>query len=161
MKSEEAIKLLTEESGISHASKGYFFSNTFLENNLRMSILRKIAEEMTEKLTRTPESESLTGRLIFWGSTYDMFVYLLFVQYDEVEKFLNFIRKIKEEKVEIKETNDFYNHFRVAKLFIKPKECKIVVVFNIVNEKLLPLEDIVKSYFLKNEGFEIKINENE
>ena len=149
----DAIEMLRNQSEHSRFSEGYYFSNRYFANKPKMDLFYEMAKKITEELY-AQEKEFPKGRFVFWGSTYENFIYLLFVVYDEVNDFLNFVE----------ENNDTLDYYKVAKITIDKD--KMLVEIGVNNKKLLLLKNIVENFFeeeSKNDPdveIEIKINEN-
>ena len=151
MKEADVIKLLESQSMFSEFSKGYFLTNEFMANKKRMDIFCEIAIKITEKLY-AQEEEFFKGRFLFWGSTYGNFVHLLFVENAEISSFLYLVRE---------EDNDsILDYWKIAKIIVDTDKREAIAEIDTGNGKLLLPKGVAENFF-REEGFEIKINEDE
>ncbi len=150
MEEADVIKLLKSQSMFSELSEGYFFTNEFMANKTKMTIFCEIATKITKELY-VQEKEFYRGRFVFWGSTYEKFIYLLFVEYTEVSSFLYLI---KEEDI-----NRILSYWKIAKITVDTDKRNATVEIDTNNRKLLLPKDIAENFF-REESFKIKINED-
>ena len=147
----DIIELLKNQSMFSEFSEGYFFTDEFMANKTKMTLLCEIATKITEKLY-IQEEEFFKGRFLFWGSTYENFIHLLFVENDEVSSFLYLVKE--------KDSDRILDYWKIAKIIVDTDERNATVEIDTINGKLLLQKSVAESFF-REEGFEIKIKEDE
>ena len=92
------------------------------------------------------------GRFLFWGSTYENFIHLLFIENAEISSFLYL--------VEEKDNDRILGYWKIAKIIVDTDERNATVEIDTINGKLLLQKSVAESFF-REEGFGIKINEDE